>query len=105
VTNSTTGSVTATGAVDETANVLIATRSCFRYTALDHMHLVSMVQSRKRHEILDAVKNNLIKNSCAAIIINFSILAPLFYARSKHLLSSGVRFIRRNRSVSEASRL
>lgn len=39
--------------VDEAANVLIATRSCFRYTALDHLHIVSLVQSKKRHEILD----------------------------------------------------
>ena len=41
--------------MDEAANVLIATRSCFRYTALDHLHIVSLVQSKKRHEILDPV--------------------------------------------------
>ena len=41
---------------DETSNVLIATRSCFRYTALDHLNIVSLVQSKKRHEILDPVK-------------------------------------------------
>lgn len=41
--------------VDETANVLIATRSCFRYTALDHLFNLSLVQSKKRHEILDPV--------------------------------------------------
>ncbi|XP_032783075.2 arf-GAP with coiled-coil, ANK repeat and PH domain-containing protein 2 [Daphnia magna] len=46
------GLLTSTG-VDETSNVLIATRSCFRYTALDHLFIVSLVQSRKRHEILD----------------------------------------------------
>ncbi|EFX85448.1 hypothetical protein DAPPUDRAFT_314258 [Daphnia pulex] len=39
--------------VDETSNVLIATRSCFRYTALDHLYTISLVQSKKRHEILD----------------------------------------------------
>jgi hypothetical protein len=41
--------------VDETSNVLIATRSCFRYTALDHLFTISLVQSKKRHEILDPV--------------------------------------------------
>ena len=48
--------------VDEGANVLIATRSCFRYTALDHVHLVSMIQSKKRHDLLDAV--TIIRRSC-----------------------------------------
>ncbi len=44
-----------TSGVDETSNVLIATRSCFRYTALDHLYTISLVQSKKRHEILDPV--------------------------------------------------
>jgi hypothetical protein len=45
-----------TSGVDETSNVLIATRSCFRYTALDHLYTISLVQSKKRHEILDPVR-------------------------------------------------
>ena len=43
---------------DETSNVLIATRSCFRYTALDHLNILSVVQAKKRHEILDPVRTS-----------------------------------------------
>ncbi|KAL0883280.1 hypothetical protein ABMA27_016699 [Loxostege sticticalis] len=38
--------------VEETVNLLLATRSCFRHTALDHVHKITMLQARKRHEIL-----------------------------------------------------
>ncbi|CAG9786632.1 unnamed protein product [Diatraea saccharalis] len=38
--------------VEEAVNLLLATRSCFRHTALDHVHKITMLQARKRHEIL-----------------------------------------------------
>lgn len=38
--------------VEEIMNLLVATRSCFRHTALDHVHKITMLQTRKRHEIL-----------------------------------------------------
>ncbi|XP_013144075.1 PREDICTED: arf-GAP with coiled-coil, ANK repeat and PH domain-containing protein 2 isoform X2 [Papilio polytes] len=38
--------------VEETVNLLLATRSCFRHTALDHVQKITMLQARKRHEIL-----------------------------------------------------
>ncbi|KAM3965176.1 centaurin beta 1A [Aphomia sociella] len=38
--------------VEEIMNLLVATRSCFRHTALDHVHKITMLQARKRHEIL-----------------------------------------------------
>ncbi|XP_050457957.1 arf-GAP with coiled-coil, ANK repeat and PH domain-containing protein 2 [Cataglyphis hispanica] len=37
---------------EETSNILSATRSCFRHTALDYIHVLTMLQARKRHEIL-----------------------------------------------------
>ncbi|XP_061715954.1 arf-GAP with coiled-coil, ANK repeat and PH domain-containing protein 2 [Cydia pomonella] len=38
--------------VEEAVNLLLATRSCFRHTALDHVQKITMLQARKRHEIL-----------------------------------------------------
>ncbi|XP_050666128.1 arf-GAP with coiled-coil, ANK repeat and PH domain-containing protein 2 [Leptidea sinapis] len=38
--------------VEEVMNLLLATRSCFRHTALDHVQKITMLQARKRHEIL-----------------------------------------------------
>lgn len=40
---------------EEANNLLAATRACFRHTALDHVHCVTMLQARKRHEILGTV--------------------------------------------------
>ncbi|KMQ96943.1 arf-gap with coiled- ank repeat and ph domain-containing protein 2-like protein [Lasius niger] len=37
---------------EETSNILSATRSCFRHTALDYIHALTMLQAHKRHEIL-----------------------------------------------------
>lgn len=37
---------------EEANNLLAATRACFRHTALDHVHCVTMLQARKKHEIL-----------------------------------------------------
>lgn len=37
---------------EETSNILSATRSCFRHTALDYVHALTMLQARRRHEIL-----------------------------------------------------
>ncbi|KAI8436667.1 hypothetical protein MSG28_010155 [Choristoneura fumiferana] len=38
--------------VEEAVNLLLATRSCFRHTALDHVQKITMLQARKRHEVL-----------------------------------------------------
>ncbi|KAK2575979.1 hypothetical protein KPH14_007340 [Odynerus spinipes] len=40
---------------EETSNILSATRSCFRHTALDYVHALTMLQTRKRHEILGSL--------------------------------------------------
>ncbi|KAJ1526936.1 hypothetical protein ONE63_008484 [Megalurothrips usitatus] len=37
---------------EEAQNILSATRSCFRHTALDHVRVLSLLQARKRHEVL-----------------------------------------------------
>ncbi|GLH03543.1 ArfGAP with SH3 domain, ANK repeat and PH domain-containing protein [Gryllus bimaculatus] len=41
--------------VEEAQNLLCATRSCFRHTALDYVHAVSLLQTRKRHEVLSTL--------------------------------------------------
>lgn len=41
--------------VEEVMNLLLATRSCFRHTALDHVQKITLIQARKRHEILATV--------------------------------------------------
>lgn len=38
--------------VEEVMNLLLATRSCFRHTALDHVQKITMLQARKRHEVI-----------------------------------------------------
>ncbi|PBC28296.1 arf-GAP with coiled-coil, ANK repeat and PH domain-containing protein 2 isoform X1 [Apis cerana] len=47
---------------EETSNILSATRSCFRHTALDYIHSLTMIQARKRHEILGTLHNYM--NAC-----------------------------------------
>ena len=37
--------------VEEATNMLTATQSCFNYTALDYVYLMTMLQAKKRHEI------------------------------------------------------
>ncbi|XP_069698905.1 arf-GAP with coiled-coil, ANK repeat and PH domain-containing protein 2 isoform X2 [Periplaneta americana] len=37
---------------EEAQNLLCATRSCFRHTALDHVHNLSLLQARKKPEVL-----------------------------------------------------
>ena len=41
--------------VDEASNLLIASQSAFNYSAVDYVYSITMIQSRKRHEILDAL--------------------------------------------------
>ena len=41
--------------VEEATNMLTATQSCFNYTALDYVYLITMLQAKKRHEIVDAL--------------------------------------------------
>lgn len=40
---------------EDSQNILSATRSCFRHTALDHVRVLSLLQTRKRHEVLGTV--------------------------------------------------
>lgn len=40
---------------EESSNILSATRSCFRHTALDYIHTLTMLHSRRRHEILGSL--------------------------------------------------
>ena len=40
---------------EDSLNMLCATRSCFRHTALDYVHTISIIQSKKRYEILGTV--------------------------------------------------
>ena len=44
-----------TAEAEDMQNVLAATRSCFRHTALDYVHSISLVQAKKRHEVLSTV--------------------------------------------------
>ncbi len=46
------------GDVDDASNVLTATRSCFRYTTLDYVYQISMLQSKKAHEALEALQKH-----------------------------------------------
>lgn len=40
---------------EETNNLLAATRTCFRHTALDHVHCITMLQAHKCQEIVSTV--------------------------------------------------
>ncbi|XP_008553293.1 arf-GAP with coiled-coil, ANK repeat and PH domain-containing protein 2 [Microplitis demolitor] len=40
---------------EEVSNILSATRSCFRHTSLDYVHALTMLQARRRHEILGSL--------------------------------------------------
>ncbi|XP_078032636.1 centaurin beta 1A [Augochlora pura] len=58
---------------EETSNILSATRSCFRHTALDYIHSLTMIQARKRHEILGSLLNYM--NACITFYHQGSDLA------------------------------
>ncbi|XP_076647370.1 centaurin beta 1A [Halictus rubicundus] len=58
---------------EETSNILSATRSCFRHTALDYIHSLTMIQARKRHEILGTLLNYM--NACITFYHQGSDLA------------------------------
>jgi Arf-GAP/coiled-coil/ANK repeat/PH domain-containing protein len=40
---------------EEAQNLLCATRSCFRHTALDHVYCLSVLQAKKKPEVLGTV--------------------------------------------------
>lgn len=42
---------------EETSNILSATRSCFRHTALDYVHDLTILQAKKRHDIMSSLVN------------------------------------------------
>lgn len=41
--------------VEEAQNILVAVRSCFGHQTLDYVNSISVLQSKKRHEILSTV--------------------------------------------------
>ena len=41
--------------MEEATNLLTATQSCFRYTTLDYVYQISMLQSKKKTEVLEAL--------------------------------------------------
>lgn len=44
----------------EAENILTATRSCFHHTALDYVNYITMLQTKKRPEILSTVSHTYI---------------------------------------------
>lgn len=43
--------------LEDASNLLTATKSCFRYTGMDYVYQISMLQSRKRYIVLDSLGN------------------------------------------------
>jgi len=43
--------------LEDASNLLTATRSCFRYTGMDYVYQISMLQHRKKHVVLDSLSN------------------------------------------------
>jgi len=41
--------------LEDASNLLTATRSCFRYTGMDYVYQISMLQHRKKHVVLDSL--------------------------------------------------
>ncbi|KAL1463634.1 hypothetical protein WDU94_015371, partial [Cyamophila willieti] len=41
--------------IEDARNLLTATRTCFRHTALDHLHTISLIHTRKRHILLSTL--------------------------------------------------
>ena len=50
------GNVSSVSGGDESSSDLISYRTRFRITALDHLNVVTLVQAKKRHELLDTVQ-------------------------------------------------
>lgn len=48
------------GDIDEASSLLNATRSTFNYSAVDYVSSISILQSRKKHEVLDALLRGLL---------------------------------------------
>jgi len=43
--------------LEDASNLLTATKSCFRYTGMDYVYQISMLQSKKRHVVLESLGN------------------------------------------------
>lgn len=43
------------GDVEDAANLLTATQSCFRYTTMDYVFQITMLQAKKKHEVLKSL--------------------------------------------------
>jgi len=46
--------------IDEAGSLLLATHSAFNYSAVDYVYSISVLQSRKKHEVLDALLRGLL---------------------------------------------
>jgi len=49
--------------LEDASNLLTATRSCFRYTGMDYVYQISMLQHRKKHVVLDSLANFMSANN------------------------------------------
>merc|ERR1719449_169111 len=43
--------------LEDASNLLTATRSCFRYTGMDYVYQISMLQHKKKHLVLDSLSD------------------------------------------------
>lgn len=41
--------------IEENSNLLVATRSCFGHQVLEYVHYITVLQNKKRHEVLSTV--------------------------------------------------
>lgn len=45
--------------IEDASNLLTATRSCFRYTGMDYVYQIAMLQCKKKHLVLDSLSSYL----------------------------------------------
>ena len=41
--------------IEDSSNLLTATRSCFRYTGMDYVYQISMLQAKKKHVVVESL--------------------------------------------------
>ena len=41
--------------MEEASSALVASQSCFHYCTVDYVYLITMLQAKKKHEVLDAL--------------------------------------------------
>lgn len=75
---------------EESQNLLCATRSCFRHTALDHVYSLSILQAKKKPEVLGTVSKRyywvFYIVGCVLFVMFINIEEPvIFTSRNSHL--------------------